>query len=280
MNVRVEYQLDPYLSICVYDLVERFGVELRFLAAPSLEGIYSAGEPPIVAISSLRRSGRQRFTCAHELGHHVFGHGTRIDEFDGQQRKRRFDPREFIVDCFAEFLLMPKLAIVSAMKAREIDPQTATPQQLFALAGYFGVGYRTIVHHLSKNLGLMSVDRATCLGKAKPRAVREAFVPGCGDRDVFVGDCHWRGRPIDLHVGDFLVLPDGGIAESSMHLKRHRSNGSGVTFNAVQPGITRVMDIGSDWGSYVRVAPRPAQGNFVGRSLYRHEPDSESASVH
>jgi Zn-dependent peptidase ImmA (M78 family) len=280
MNVRVEHQLDPYLSICVYDLVERSGVELRFLAAPSLEGIYSAGEPPIIAISSLRRSGRQRFTCAHELGHHVFGHGTRIDEFDGQQRKRRFDPREFIVDCFADFLLMPKLAVVSALRALEIDLQTATPRQLFALAGYFGVGYRTIVHHLSKNLGLIAADRATRLGRARPQALREELVPGCGEHDVFVADRHWRGRPIDLHIGDFLVLTDGGIAESAMHLEPWRSNGGGVTFRAVQPGITRVTEVGSDWTSYVRVACRPVQGNFVGRSLYRHEPESEFVSVH
>ena len=198
-NLRVEYQLDPYLSICVYDLVERCGVELRFLSIPSMEGIYSAGAPPIIAISSLRQSGRQRFTCAHELGHHVFRHGTRIDQFEGQEKVRRFDPQEFIVDCFADFLLMPKLAIVAAIKARGINLQTATPLQFFTLAGYFGVGYKTIVHHLWRNLGLidqedvLAADALVCFteppgdGGSGGRHVELGMALALGRRVIVVG---------------------------------------------------------------------------------------------
>jgi hypothetical protein len=277
-NVRVEYQLDPYHSICVYDLVERFGVELRFLAIPSMEGIYSAGEPPIIALSSLRRSGRQRFTCAHELGHHVFGHGTSVDQFDTQEQQRRFDPREFIVDCFADFLLMPKLAMVSAMRTRGIDPQIATPLQLFVLAGYFGVGYRTIVHHLWRNLGLIDEGRARQLGRVRPQSLREQLITGSGECDVFVVDASWRGRPIDLHIGDFLIVAEGIIAETT-HLEPAGSN-EGVAYRATRAGMSRVISVGSEWASYVRIACRTLQGNFVGRSLYRHEPESGAASVH
>jgi hypothetical protein len=277
-NVRVEHQLDPYLPLCVYDLVERFGVELRFLPIPSMEGIYSAGEPPIIAISSLRRSGRQRFTCAHELGHHVFCHGTHIDQFELQIRKRRFDPREFLVDCFADFLLMPKLAMVAAVRDREIDLRSVTPLQLFALASYFGVGYKTIVHHVSRNLGLIDAERANRLGRVRPQTLRERLVPGSGDCDVFVADSHWRGRPIDLHVRDFLVLPEGFVAKSPQ-LTRIESKGC-VTYRADRPGVSRVAEVGSEWASYIRIASRPSQGNFVGRSIYRHEPESETASVH
>lgn len=277
-EIRVNYQLDPYLSICIYDLVERFGVELRFLPVPSMEGIYSSGEPPIIAISSLRRSGRQRFTCAHELGHHVFGHGTHIDQLEVRDQRRRFNPREFLVDCFADFLLMPKLAVVSAVRARQIDLDSATPIQLFALASYFGVGYKTVVHHLSRNLGLITADAAKRLGRAKPRTLREHFVPECGDCDVFVADSKWNGRPIDLHVGDFLILPYGFAAESTRLAMVAGS--SSVTWRAMSPGVLRVGDTNSEWTSYVRVAPRGSHGNYVGRSIYRHEPESEPLSVH
>ena len=64
-------------AICVYDLAEHLGIEVRFLDIPSMEGFYSKNPGPLILLSTLRPAGRRVFTCAHELGHHVLGHGTR-----------------------------------------------------------------------------------------------------------------------------------------------------------------------------------------------------------
>jgi Zn-dependent peptidase ImmA (M78 family) len=277
-SLRVQNRLDPYQSFCIYDLVQRLDIELRFMAIPSMEGLYTPGEPPIITISSLRPSGRQRFTCAHELGHHVFGHGTRIDDFASPVIRRGFDPVEFLVDCFAGFLLMPKVALLSAMRARDIDPRIVTAGQLFLLAGYFGVGYRTIIHHLERNLRLIDGGRAAQLSKVQPRSIREGLVPGSHNCDVFVVDTNWIGRPVDLHAGDYVLLPPNAIVDPHFLAASPRKDGN--TYIAQRPGISRVSTPGESWAAYVRVAARDGQGNFIGRSIYRHERADDVACVH
>lgn len=107
---------------CVYDLAEKHGVEVRFAELPSAEGIYSPGKPVII-ISALRPAGRQAFTCAHELGHHLQGHGERFDELvEERGKRRRYDPKEFEADCFASALLLPKTAVMRGLAARRFSP--------------------------------------------------------------------------------------------------------------------------------------------------------------
>lgn len=78
LRYREGYGLESALS--VFDLAHRLGVEVRFLNIPSMEEMYYNASPPYIIISSLRPVGRRAFTCAHELGHHIFGDGTHIDE--------------------------------------------------------------------------------------------------------------------------------------------------------------------------------------------------------
>ena len=89
----VGYRLDH--AVCVYDLAEKLGVEVRFLDLPSMEGMYSSASGPTIIVSSLRPPGRRAFTCAHELGHHNRSDGVEIDELVEQWDKPRFDPKEF-----------------------------------------------------------------------------------------------------------------------------------------------------------------------------------------
>ena len=84
----VGYRLDH--AVCVYDLAEKLGVEVRFLDLPSMEGMYSSASGPTIIVSSLRPPGRRAFTCAHELGHHNRSDGVEIDELVEQWDKPRF----------------------------------------------------------------------------------------------------------------------------------------------------------------------------------------------
>ena len=68
--------------ICPYNLAEAMGFDIRFVNIPSFEGMYLADDG-VILISADRPEGRKRFTCAHEIGHHVLGHGTVIDEIIG-----------------------------------------------------------------------------------------------------------------------------------------------------------------------------------------------------
>jgi hypothetical protein len=81
-QVRRSAGIGGLVPLCIYDLVESaFGdeIDLRFQPLKSLEGMYSRQHDGtgIIIISSDRPSGRRRYTCAHELGHHLFKHQVR-----------------------------------------------------------------------------------------------------------------------------------------------------------------------------------------------------------
>src|SRR5258708_19530856 len=79
IQLRQSQKLGIWSPICPYDLVEKIGVKVWFEEYRSMEGMYCKKPGPLIVISSLRPSGRQAYTCTHELGHHTFKHGTHID---------------------------------------------------------------------------------------------------------------------------------------------------------------------------------------------------------
>src|SRR5688572_29385289 len=85
LRARLGRSLDG--AVCPYDLAIEMGISLRFVAVPSLEGMYQTGSRPLVILNSLRPAGRRAFNCAHELGHHAFSHGDCIDELLDRDEK-------------------------------------------------------------------------------------------------------------------------------------------------------------------------------------------------
>ena len=258
----VGYDLDH--AICVYDLAEKLGVEVRFLDLPSMEGMYSSASSPTIIVSSLRPPGRRAFTCAHELGHHDRSDGVKIDELVDQWDKPHFDPKEFIADCFAGALLMPKMAVSRAFAIRGWSMEECTPAQAFLLAGYFGVGYTTLIHHLTSTLQILPPTRAKALLKVSPRKAQALLLGWETPYNVVVVDTHWRGRAIDVEVGHFILVccgvqSEGACIESLSSVKHGR------LFRAARPGIGR-LEAGTEWSAFVRVS----RNGYVGRALYRH----------
>lgn len=140
---------DASSPICVFDSAARRGTKVKFAAIGSMEGMYVQAAKPVIIVPSQRPPGRQAFACAHEMGHHQFGHGSHIDEWlsDGAPH-RGSDAKERIADLFAAQLLMPKAAVLRAFRRRGCDVVTPRPEQVFTVAGQLGVGYLTLIKQL------------------------------------------------------------------------------------------------------------------------------------
>lgn len=263
------YGLDH--AVCVYDLAERLGVEVRFMDLPSVEGIYSATANPAIIVSSLRPPGRRAFTCAHELCHHSQGDGVRIDELVEYWERPRFDPKEFMADCFAGALLMPKMAVSKAFAARGWSMNQCTPAQAFMLAGYFGVGYTTLIHHMRSALQVLSDTHAAALLKIRPQKAQALLVGWETPDPVRVVDVHWAGRAVDVEVGDTIYV-QGRVRSEGTCVEWLSDTEYGRLLCAARPGIGR-LDDGAAWSAYVRVSRR----DWVGRGVCRHweEADGE-----
>jgi Zn-dependent peptidase ImmA (M78 family) len=270
LRVRLSAGVELWEPVCVFDLAENLGVEVRFVGIASMEGMYRSGEAPLILIASERPLGRKAFTCAHELGHRVFNDGTKIDELlEGGARTGPFDPREFRADCFAGFLLMPKTAVCRAFSLRGWDPAVCTAEQAYVIAGYFGVGYTSLVHQMRYSLALLSDCRADALLKATPKALRSSILGMAVERNLIVVDQPWSGRAVDGQVGDLVLAPKGTVCDKNL-AEPMAGHQKGTLLRVTKPGLARLSADG-DWHAFLRVSRQ----DYVGRSVFRHLEDFE-----
>ena len=267
LRIRRDAGIAPDAPLSIYDFVEKEGVGLWFSEIPSLEGLYCPSPTPTIILNSERPDGRKAFTCAHELGHHVFGHGTVVDT--GDNKIYSDDDNEFLVDCFAGYALMPKTAICSSFLQRGWDFRNPTPLQIYCIANQFGVGYSTLIHHLRFSLGLISREPAeTLLNTRLPEIRKTLGAPP--NTPLVVVDQFWMGRPVDLNVKDTILVPRGAHFEGSCLI--HSSTvSSGELMNAILPGLGKLSLPDRNWSTFVRVS----RCGFTGRSSYRFLEESD-----
>src|SRR5580704_14025243 len=64
----------------VYGAIAQLGVPLMFTKLEGLLGAYYREPAPGVLVTTERSLSQQRFTAAHELGHHYLGHTPSLDD--------------------------------------------------------------------------------------------------------------------------------------------------------------------------------------------------------
>lgn len=269
LRVRRETGIGPVSPLSIHDIVEKHGVEVWHCGIPSLEGFYCASPGPMIILNAMRPEGRKAFTCAHEFGHHIFGHGNKVDT-DGVGLYSN-DADEFLVDCFAGFLLMPRVAICNAFLARGWDFRRPTSIQVYSIACLFGVGYTTLIHHMKASINLLDKTTAEGLADVHLQSIHEELGGRSGCSIVPVDD-QWIGRPVELVVGDQILATMSADAEGEC-LSGPIEGKHGLLYEAARPGVGRLISRKGEWTSFVRVAKR----EYVGRSSYRflEDPDAK-----
>lgn len=269
--VRAEAGLDQTGPICIYGLCEKMGIRVRFNNI-NMEGMYQRGTPPRIHLSALRPLPRRAYNCAHELGHHIFGHGSSIDQLREESKESPLeDPKEFLADVFGGFILMPVLGIRRAFATRGWTPEAATPLQLFMIACDFGVGFKTLITHLSAGVNMMPRGRAAAIGRIPLRELRAEILGFSTTESLTIADCRRTAPTIDVEVNMLLLLPPGTKTRGTM-LALERNLAVGSLYRAVRPGIAQAESRVSGWSTFVRVAPQA----YIGLAQYRHlEDDSD-----
>ena len=266
---RAKAKLGQTEPICIYGLCESLGIVVRFNNI-NMEGMYQRGYPPRIHVSARRPLPRRAFNCAHELGHHVFGHGSSIDELRKEAELRSWDDsKEFLADAFAGFILMPTIGLRRAFSVRHWIPEEATSSQIFTIACEFGVGYVTLLTHLSASLKMLPRARATALRRVTLKALRKEILGEPTSEPLIVVDQYRKAPTLDAEVRTLLLLPLGTEVNGD-GLAFERDLISGRLFRAAKPGIFQVR--ADEWALFVRVAPvqDDARYGYVGLARYRH----------
>lgn len=270
LEVRQRAEISADIPVCAYDLAEKIGVEVKFVAVKSLEGMYSKTSQTIL-LSCLRPPGRKNQTCCHEIGHWYFKHGNCIDQVNDIANSADDTPQERLANAFAAFLLMPPWAIREAISRRGYSMSALTPLQLYNLSCQFNAGYSSLAKHMHWGLALLTHKQHDFLLNYQPKHLRMELLGEDCPGGLVVSDKNWASVPIDLQVGDYAIIPEDIIVPGpSLQYAKQIKNG--ILVSASQPGITRLQTKAGDWSTYVRVCRK----DFTGRSIYRHLEEAEN----
>jgi Zn-dependent peptidase ImmA (M78 family)/predicted secreted protein len=156
----------------IFDVIEANGTWLMFQPLDRLYGVYRrVGEVTGIAINAQHPPSLQRYTAAHELGHHVLGHGFSLDEVHnvdgarGIEESEDFDnalaarssvdvgdpTEEAAAQAFAATFLMPIQAFNRVLLDLHFDRDRPAlePEDVYRLSLEFGTSYEATVTQLA-----------------------------------------------------------------------------------------------------------------------------------
>jgi predicted secreted protein len=181
---------------------------------PGLLGLYDrAGGSAGILINSNHPLALQRFTAAHEYGHHVLGHDASSD--DERTIDRIDDPniadQETAAQAFAAEFLIPQKLVNHTLRRLHLSPEpdALDAPQVYRLSVEVGASYTATVHQL-RTLKMVSLQRASYLLGQRPIDIKEALL---GERpddlariDVWDVRPEQDGQTLFPHVGDRVRL--------------------------------------------------------------------------
>jgi hypothetical protein len=206
-----------------------------------MEGFYFKQSQPRVLLSSLRPVGRRAFTCAHEIGHHWFGHGSTIDQLQEDERAESDKPDEILANAFAAALLMPTVGLRGAFARRGWDQTNPTPVQLYTIACQFGVGYNTLLNHLCFTLREIGAGRRLELDRWTPQRIRRLLLQD-DYRALVIVDAHNEAASFEVEKGSAVLLPLG-VQIGGTALKQVSETDEYELYEAVKRGIAPVTGL-------------------------------------
>ena len=267
-KTRLKLGINMYEPINIYDICEEFGLTVRFINI-NMEGLYIKSDGvknPTILLSNERPMPRRVFTCTHEFGHHIFGHGSKIDSLD-YSNKYTFeqDKEETLVNAFAGSFLMPPAGVQVALRKRNWDPKNLTPVNFYMLSSYFGVGYQTMIYHCKTN-NIIDFNKAKNLLKNTPAKIfKENFSENLVNTHYKYFDEHCNLSVVDLEISNYLILPDNYIASSDYLVKVEKVN-SNIIYQAKKRGISNIASPNLNNNFSIRIEDK----NYVGLSENRH----------
>lgn len=201
--------------IDVLGAIRAYAITVLFRPLDGLLGAYvptprSAG----MLVTTLRDHHVQRFTAAHELGHHVLGH--RVPSFDAQvgfvARGERdgYAPQEIEADAFAAEFLLPKWLIVAHARRRQWGTRDLRQADVvYQLSLRLGASYSATCWALASS-NLVPLDVARQLAETPPKEAKQRAIAGMKPSswypDVWVLSEHDRGAQLLGNPEDYFVF--------------------------------------------------------------------------
>lgn len=224
----------------IFDVIEDAGVWLMFQPLGDLYGVYRRVDSAAgIAVHSGHPLGLQRFTAAHEYGHHVLGHVLSLDSADEIEAGRPRSDKELAAQAFAATFLMPVQRVNRALKGLGfgLKPTDLTAESAYQLSLELGASYRATVTQLQA-LNKISRSAAERLRKFQPIDIKTTLAGGRRPQnpraDVWVIDERADGRSVYAHP------------EDEVHIRLPESPTSGYRWSIDAGANERTVDVVED----------------------------------
>lgn len=218
-------RLDPDQPIDIFSIIEDEQIWLMFQPLQNLFGFYAredvAGEEAAgIVLHNGHPLSVQRFTAAHEYGHHVLGHLVSVDSEAEVYGHGNLPAQELAAQSFAADFLMPVPMVIRALRRLGLpeEPKALDPVQAYQLSLELGASYTAAVTQLA-NVNRISWDLADALRRHQPIELKTqlggGIRPQSARSDVWALDERTRARLLAMRTGDELhvrlpEIPSGG----------------------------------------------------------------------
>lgn len=169
--------LDQSEPVDVFRVILDEGITLSFNRYKSLMGAYIPGNDdtwPLITVNQGHGLALQRYTAAHELGHHV-ERSTPVHDLDVEVLARGRQPRsysEFFAESFAAWLLMPRQLVVAKLRQLGLPARELDAEGVYRLSLELGTSYDATATQLWV-LRQLSAARYRALRKVPPKVTKE-----------------------------------------------------------------------------------------------------------
>lgn len=201
-------------GVDIFGVIHEMELPLLFRPLRDLLGAYIVrGEDKGILVTTNRRLPVQRFTAAHELGHHFLGHAESHDDDKTIQLARDISDvspmQEVEAEAFAAEFLLPKWLVYSVVKNQNWSLSDLTsPDIVYQLSLRLGTSYKATCFALNSHNFVRHQD-LVALGTIQPKTLKNKVLQhlssGEPHADAFSlnandSGCHIHAGPEDTIV--------------------------------------------------------------------------------
>ena len=149
LDARRELGVAMNEPVDVYDAIHRSSLWLMFQPLDRLYGLYERSTNAAGVVINVKvHPALQRFTAAHELGHHVLGHNGSLDPEDHIQGFANLELQELEAQFFAAEFLMPIAAVNAIAAELGVDRASVTAEDIYQVSLRLRTSYLATVNRL------------------------------------------------------------------------------------------------------------------------------------
>jgi Zn-dependent peptidase ImmA (M78 family)/predicted secreted protein len=193
----------------IYAAIRQQRLWLLFEPLDGLFGMYQRQEQAAGVVISVKvHPALQRFTAAHELGHHVMGHELGLDPEENITRWSQLGTQELAAQMFAAEFLMPVAAVNTAASTLGIAPGSIDEVGVYQLSLRLRTSYTAMVTQL-QTLSWFGALEAKRMRTIQPKTLKERIQGGPmanARPDVWLVTNHQPHSAISPLVGDQVIF--------------------------------------------------------------------------